>query len=166
LRDDAPLDDVARVVREQARAALDLAGYVESHYDFQDEVPEIDHDDAHRRFGECFDRLLAWVRPEDGIEGDGSPLELRRTYAVTRNGLFPPEWRVAAMRSFLGEELREAIETWRGYVAAVRRGEHRGYLRELLAYDLSLDVVGHWRELRRVRSRRGRGRTRGRARRR
>jgi hypothetical protein len=146
LLPDASLAEVARLVHEQAKASFDLRGYWESHYDFKDEVPSLDDADAHRRFGECFEALVRFVEPNDRPEGDG-PREVRRTYPVTRNQVFPPEWRTEAMRSFLPDDLRDHLKMWRAYVDEVRRGLHRGYLRELLAHDLSLDVVSYWRGL-------------------
>jgi hypothetical protein len=157
LRNDAPLEEVARLVREQARASYDLRGYWESHYDFRKEVPPLDDTDAHRRFGACFEALVRYVRDEDRPAGDG-PAELRRTYQVTRNRVFPPEWRTQATRSFLPRELRAHVRAWRTYIEQLRQGQHRGYLRELFAHDLSLDVVSFWRQLR-SRAERARERT-------
>lgn len=142
----APLAEVARLVREQAKASFDLRGSWESHSDFKDEAPPLDDADANQRFVECFHGLLQFVEPNDRPEGDG-PREVRRTYAVTRNRVFPPEWRTEAMRSFLPDDLRDHLKMWRAYVDEVRRGLHRGYLRELLIHEKSLHVVSYWREL-------------------
>ncbi len=67
-----------------------------------------------------------------------------RVYPITRNPLFPPEWRLRAYRTYLPDELPEQLAQWKRYIGALEQGKYRGYLFALYLYEASLELYEQW----------------------
>ena len=81
-----------------------------------------------------------------GVALDDSALRVCfRTYPVTRNPVFPPEWRSEAMRTILPDELPGQLAAWRQWLSEVKAGQHRHYL-ERQANDSWLNEFLVWAE--------------------
>lgn len=63
--------------------------------------------------------------------------------------LLPPEWRYAALRNFLPDELSQVVGQWRSYMDLVAEGGCEGYLKACLVYHMSRDAEGRYRMLHR-----------------
>lgn len=71
-----------------------------------------------------------------------------RVYPITHSIIFPPEWRLAALRTFLPEELPSQLSDWYDYLVAINEGFYRPYLFQLYLYEISIDLFTHWKYLR------------------
>lgn len=69
---------------------------------------------------------------------------LWRVYPITRNCLFPSEWRIADERTILPTELPTYYSRWSHHIQAVGAGKYRGYLFEWYLYIESLDTKKDW----------------------
>jgi hypothetical protein len=76
-------------------------------------------------------------------ESDDFPLVFR-TYPVTYNELFPPEWRLSAQRTILPDELPSLLTEWQDFVASVKRGMFRSYLLALFCHHVYREVDNQW----------------------
>ncbi len=71
-----------------------------------------------------------------------------RVYPITHNTIFPPQWRLAAYRTLLPDELGPGVEAWVRWLSAVSEGEHRTYLSRLHAHETTKRLYVLWRDLR------------------
>jgi hypothetical protein len=81
------------------------------------------------------------------VDGDDGS---RSTGVVTKNPLLPAEWRYAAHRSFLPDQIPPVIATWRRYLEEVRAGGHRDYLRAWQRYEYDVYFAFLWKDFREV----------------
>lgn len=129
---------------------LQAAAYV-SHpidYDFE-HLPGVPGTDANlgqedwlEPYLAAFHELLALVRLAD------APDCYWRIAAIGLNQILPAEWRLAAYRSFLPEELPGRLRQWESYISEVRRGGHRDYLYAWYCYATTRQLEGEWQLLR------------------
>ncbi|MFF5261869.1 hypothetical protein ACFY4C_23270 [Actinomadura viridis] len=100
-----------------------------------------------------FDHLLTEPGPGSTeltgqVEMDRGPGNVRRVMLVTLNPALPAEWRLAAYRSHLPDELPGLLDGWRSHLDRVRDGAHRPYLRAWYRYATSRRLAQEWSELR------------------
>jgi len=93
-------------------------------------------------FAEIADRLDAAF--DKASEGPADFPSLFRTYPITSNAIFPPEWRLAAQRTILPDELPSLLAEWQDLVASIKRGMFRPYLLGLFCYQVYLEVDDQW----------------------
>ncbi len=62
--------------------------------------------------------------------------------------VFPPQWRTAAYRTILADELPGQLRVWESWINAVRQGRLRRYLLELYLYEMTMELFWAWGELR------------------
>jgi len=77
----------------------------------------------------------------------GDKAECMRMSFIGRNDIFPAEWRLAAYRTVLPEEVETRLSEWERYIKAVREGGYRGYLLEWYLYTESHKAEQFWQEL-------------------
>jgi hypothetical protein len=93
-------------------------------------------------FAEIADRVdVAIVEASEGL--DDFPL-LFRTYPITTNELFPPEWRLAAQRTILPDELPSFLMQWQEFITSVQRGWYRPYHFALFCSQVYREVENQW----------------------
>jgi hypothetical protein len=70
-----------------------------------------------------------------------------RVSVITRNMIFPSEWRQHAYRTYLPNESPRQLAVWYDYIAAARQGRNQRYLYLLFLSCLSKQVYDGWVEL-------------------
>lgn len=58
-----------------------------------------------------------------------------RVGVITKNPIFPIEWRDEASATFLPEELPIVYQKWRNYIEDIKNSKYRGFLYDLFLYD-------------------------------
>lgn len=61
--------------------------------------------------------------------------ETIRAYVISENPVFPMEWRLEAIATFLPTQLHHVYRKWHKYVLEIRNGGHRGFLFDLFLYN-------------------------------
>lgn len=84
----------------------------------------------------------------DHVEIDPGPDSARRVNAVGLSPVLPAEWRLAAYRTHLPDELPGRLRRWTEHLAAVRDGRHRPYLRAWYAHSTARTLAHEWEPLR------------------
>ncbi|WP_344594512.1 hypothetical protein [Actinomadura vinacea] len=101
-----------------------------------------------------FDHLIGETRPggavglREFVEVNDGPDNYRRVMLFTLSPVFPAEWRLAAYRSYLPDELPQVLGAWMSHLEAVREGAHRAYLRAWYRYASSRQLAVEWSALR------------------
>nr|BFE32282.1 hypothetical protein GCM10010200_045330 [Actinomadura rugatobispora] len=101
-----------------------------------------------------FDHLVSSAPPgnpeglREHVDIDDGPDDYRRVMLFSLNPVFPAEWRLAAYRSYLPDELPGALEVWLAHLERVRAGGHRDYLEAWYRYATSRDLSLEWAALR------------------
>ncbi|MBO0764720.1 MAG: hypothetical protein J2P50_09040 [Hyphomicrobiaceae bacterium] len=86
---------------------------------------------------------------EYATEADGDPVLSWRVGAVVVNQVLPAEWRYAAQRSFLPDQILDAVAIWSTHLEEVRAGHHRAHLYAWYRYSTELEFAQvWWRDLR------------------
>jgi len=86
---------------------------------------------------------------EYDTEADGGPALSWRVDAVVVNQVLPAEWRYAAQRSFLPDQILDAARIWSTHLEEVRAGRHRAHLYAWYRYSTELEFAEvWWRDLR------------------
>jgi hypothetical protein len=67
--------------------------------------------------------------------------ECHRIGVISREELFPVEWRIAAERTILPWQLGDQLAQWQNYREEVKQGRHRPFLRQLYVYARLHDLV-------------------------
>jgi hypothetical protein len=67
-----------------------------------------------------------------------------RISALVHNDIFPPLWRVRAIRTILTDQILDQIQHWRTWTDQVIDGVHDAYLRELYLFETSDFLHYHW----------------------
>ena len=132
-----------------AAARAQRAAFVASGWWFPDEFGHLRLPPAVARDGTGLSGL---------VDVDTRPGRTHRVNAFVLSPLLPAEWRFAAYRSYLPDELGRCVRKWHAHVAEVRDGQHRDHLRAWHAYKVTRDLASEWATLRRVASD-ARGRT-------
>ncbi|MFC6884434.1 MULTISPECIES: hypothetical protein [Actinomadura] len=84
----------------------------------------------------------------DHVEIDPGPDSARRVNTVGLSPVLPAEWRLAAYRTHLPDELPGRLRRWTEHLAAVRDGRHRPYLRAWYAHSTARTLAHEWEPLR------------------
>lgn len=71
-------------------------------------------------------------------------LESKSVGWMGKYSIFPAEWRVAAYRSYLPEEVPVILHQWREYIYSVRNGGYRPYLLNWYLYYTSCQTHDFW----------------------
>lgn len=86
---------------------------------------------------------------EYDTDADRGPTQSWPVSAVVLNQVLPAEWRYAAQRSFLPDQILDATRVWTTQLEEVRAGRHRAYLLAWYRYSTELEFAEiWWRELR------------------
>jgi hypothetical protein len=72
-----------------------------------------------------------------------------RVLAIHGNPIFPPPWRVEALRTIHPDRLGQQVSAWKTWAEQVQSGQHDHYLRELHLHATSDWLWYHWTYLRR-----------------
>ncbi|HEY1016274.1 MAG TPA: hypothetical protein VGE07_26425 [Herpetosiphonaceae bacterium] len=149
IPDDLDRAELGRLIDEQARVSSRYAAICED----TDEFPLASAPAFGERFTTlstaCGERALA-LSAALAIDFNATPDDWRSTYPISRSFLLPPEWRHAAHRSFLPDELARGIAAWRGYLAAVERGRYAAYVERLYLYLRASRLYWKWLAMRRI----------------
>lgn len=78
---------------------------------------------------------------ELGVYSEEEATDCHRMSPIGRSEIYPPEWCIAAYRSFLSDEVPAQVKQWKGYIQEVEAGSHRGYLLELYLYYEGLKLL-------------------------
>ncbi|XVQ10806.1 hypothetical protein ACQP1W_51340 [Spirillospora sp. CA-255316] len=135
-------DELGRLVEAEAAAYAALGNWYDGEFDHL--IGEVGPGDA--------DGLREWVEVDEGADN------YRRVRFFSLNPVFPAEWRLAAYRSYLPDELPGVLDAWTAHLERVRAGGHRDYLVAWYRYATSRELALEWAALR-ERALEARGRT-------
>ena len=81
------------------------------------------------------------------VDVDEGPDNMRRVGFVTRCQILPAEWRCAAFRSYLPDQLAIALRIWGSHLDQVRAGAHRDYFYAWYRYSTEREFTLRWQVL-------------------
>ncbi|MFB4320554.1 hypothetical protein [Actinomadura sp. 21ATH] len=82
------------------------------------------------------------------VEADARPGATHRLISLALTPLLPAEWRFAAHRTHLPDDLPALAAAWRTHIDQVRAGAHRTHLRAWHAYSTARRLAAEWDALR------------------
>ncbi|HEY1016273.1 MAG TPA: hypothetical protein VGE07_26420 [Herpetosiphonaceae bacterium] len=141
--------ELRRLIAAQARAWSDLMGLRKDDFFFSvEELPGF-RERAETAEADCAEaaRPLVAALRLDLIEPHH---QFRSLTDIQWNLVLPPEWRHAAHRTFLPDELPRRVGSWREYLAAVERGRYASYLQRLYLHRRAADLREDWQRTRNI----------------
>ena len=137
LKGDVNLQELRMWVERQSQNFAFSFGYLHRIEGANDDLFSLTpEEEAIRRnmYREACDRLeelIDFSNSDESWDWDSLDRPLMRVYPITRNCIFPLEWRNAAYTTILPLDLPRDIAKWKNYLEDVKQGKYRNYLYQL-----------------------------------